>query len=75
MSAIDKLTPGGFTSASVIEELRVEQATLRQALADVWAISRNHVAHHTLGGESLVRRVDNLLADQQPTVIAKSASA
>lgn len=42
---------------------RAEQAALRQALADVWAISRHHVAHHTLGGNALARRVDALLTD------------
>ncbi len=61
MSALDKLTPGGFTPASVIDELRTEQEALRGALADVWAISQHHVAHHTIGGEALVRRVDALL--------------
>ena len=68
MSAIDKLTPGGFTPASVIEELRAEIGqldALRQALADVWTIARHHVPHHTIGGEVLARRVAELLAGRK----------
>lgn len=64
MSAIDKLTPGGFTPASVIEELRaelIERDALRRALADLWVVAKHHVADHTLGGELMVRRVTALL--------------
>lgn len=53
---------------------RAERDALRQALADIWAISRHHVVHHTLGGDGLVQRVDALLTEQQPAVIAKSTS-
>ena len=70
MSVLDKLTPGGFTPASVIDELRAEFGqldALRQALADVWAIARHHVVHHTLGGEVLARRVTELLAGMKRT--------
>ncbi len=137
MSALDKLTPGGFTPASVIEELRAElgqlnalamainaawlklyqggavteqskllhriqamaedcqchmansseankayvkmdnrlraeiikQDALHQALADVWAIARHHVTHHTLGGEVLAQRVEALLPDYAKRVV------
>lgn len=61
MSAIDKLTPGGYTPASAIKELRAERDALRQLLGAVWTIARPVVERHTLGGESLVRRVDALL--------------
>lgn len=65
MSAIDKLAPGGFTPASVIEELHaelIERDALRRALADLWVVAGHHVARHTLGGELMVRRVTALLA-------------
>jgi len=68
MSAIDKLIPGGFTPASVIDELRAELAerdALRQVLVDVWVIARHHVPHHTLGGEILMQRVAALIAGRK----------
>ncbi len=51
---------------------RAEHDALRTALADVWTISRHHVAHHTLGGEALVRRVDALLPEPAVEAISQT---